>query len=124
DHVDREGPFHDPLDGETRAVDGDALARLEAPVGSADRQHEAGFPFPLPPSPAFPPVARDVLDPPDGAHDSGKHSRLSNTNNVSGPIARRSTGVQRGASGSGAAPTPGKAGRSEERRVGEEWRCG
>src|SRR5207249_9334473 len=85
---------------------------------------DLGFPFPLPPSPAFPPVARDVLDPPDGAHDSGKHSRLSNTNNVSGPIARRSTGVQRGASGSGAAPTPGKAGRSEERRVGEEWRCG
>src|SRR5207249_8528527 len=79
DHVDREGPFHDPLDGETRAVDGDALARLEAPVGSADPQHEAGFPFPLPPSPAFPPLPQTCLTPPMAPHVPGNLSRLSNT---------------------------------------------
>src|SRR5207247_10425733 len=66
--------------------------------------------FRVPPSPAVPPVARDDVDPPNGTHDSGKHSRLSNTNNVSGPIARRSTGIQRGASGNAAPPTPGNAG--------------
>src|SRR2546423_8126934 len=66
--------------------------------------------FMVPPSPAFAPVALDDVDPPDGAYNSGKHSRLSNTNNVSGPIARRSTGIQRGASGSAAPLTPGKAG--------------
>src|SRR3989454_3836396 len=32
---------------------------------------------------------------PHGRYDPGKHSRLSNTNNVSEPRARRSTGTQR-----------------------------
>src|SRR5207245_1575808 len=99
-------------------VHGDALALLQPLVRGADRENEPVLPFPppdrasfrVPPPPAVPAVARDNAHPPDGTYDSGKHSRLSNTNNVSGPIARRSTGIQRGASGSGAPATPGKAG--------------
>src|SRR3989449_432313 len=108
--VDREPPPHHPLHGETGAVHGDALARLQALVRRADREEEAVYPFPVPSSPAFPPVSRDGADAPHGRYDPGKHSRLSNTNNVSEPRARRSTGTQRGAAASGVAGTPGNAG--------------
>src|SRR5207249_7005598 len=47
---------------------------------------------------------------PHRVYDSGKHSRRSNTNNVSEPNGRRSTTIQRGASASGHAGTPAKAG--------------
>src|SRR2546425_8946830 len=110
DHVHLKPPFHHARNGQTCAAHGDALTPLQTLVGRADRESEPVLAFPLPPAPARSPVARNDLDPPDGAHNSGKHSRLSNTNNVSGPMARRSTGIQRGASGSGAAGTPGNAG--------------
>src|SRR6266550_2821979 len=103
-HVHRESTRQCPFDGETGAVHRDALALLDTLVGSTDGQRQSRLPFPVS---RFP---RRLGDAPYGAHDSGKHSRLSNTNNVSGPRARRSTGVQRGAAARGCGGTPGKAG--------------
>src|SRR5438552_8186216 len=104
-HVHRESTLHRPLDREACPVDGDALTRLEALGRSPDRECEPGRrPFSVFRRPY------DAVDPTHRAHDSGKHSRLSNTNNVSGPRARRSTGVQRGAAARGCGGTPGKAG--------------
>src|SRR6267143_311026 len=103
-HVHRESALRCPLDREARPIHGDALTLLEALERSPDRECETRFPFPVL---RFP---RRLGDSSDGAHDSGKHSRLSNTNNVSEPRARRSTGVQRGAAARGCGGTPGKAG--------------
>src|SRR5207248_10686011 len=102
--VDRERAFDYALDGKAGAVHRDALTSLDALVGGTDREAQPRFLFPVS---RFPRRFRN------GAyrtHDPGKHIRLSNTNNVSGPRARRSTGVQRGAAASGAAAMPGKAG--------------
>src|SRR5712664_2403324 len=103
-HVHREPALHGPLDRQAGAVYRDALALLHALVRGLDREREPCFSLPV-----FRLPGRS-RDPADGAHDSGKHSRLSNTNNVSEPRALRSTGVQRGASASGCGGTPGKAG--------------
>src|SRR5947208_382621 len=103
-HVNREATLQHPFDRETRAVDGDALASPDPLVRSADREGQPGFPF------SVSRFARRLGDGAYSAHDSGKHSRLSNTNNVSEPRARRSTGVQRGAAARGCGGTPGKAG--------------
>src|SRR5438309_2287750 len=104
-HVHRESTLHRPLDREACPVDGDALTRLEALERSPDRECEPGRrPFSVFRRPY------DAVDPTHRAHDSGKHSRLSNTNNVSGPRARRSTGVQRGAAARGCGGTPRVAG--------------
>src|SRR6266550_4063733 len=104
-HVHRECTLHRPLDREACPIDGDALTRLKALERSPDRECEPGRrPFSVFRRPY------DAVDPTHRAHDSGKHSRLSNTNNVSGPRARRSTGVQRGAAARGCGGTPGKAG--------------
>src|SRR5438552_5200347 len=96
--------LHDLLDGQTGAIDRDAVALLQTTVRGLDVKHPS--PVPLPSSP----VRGSGLDAPHGAYDSGKHSRRSTTNNVSEPSGRRSTGIQRGASASGNAGTPGKAG--------------
>src|SRR5438034_1179604 len=93
-----------PLDGETGAVHRDALALLQTLVGGLDREREPRFSFAVS---RFP---RRLRDSAHGTYDPGKHSRLSNTNNVSEPKALRSTGVQRGAAARGCAGTPGKAG--------------
>src|SRR5690242_8565106 len=97
DHVHRERTLRDAFDREARTVHRDALAAFHALERGADDERQ-------------PPVLGGFRDPPHGAHDSGKHSRLSTTSNVSGPNTLRSTGVQRGASASGRPPTPGKAG--------------
>src|SRR5260370_571141 len=97
DHVHRERAFRDALDGETGPVHGDALATLHPLEGGADHERK-------------PPVLGGLRHAPYGAHDSGKHSRLSKTSNVSGPNALRSTGVQRGAAATRRGGTPGKAG--------------
>src|SRR5205823_8288406 len=104
--VNREATLQHPLDGETGAVHGDALTPLDAFVGRSDGEGEAPSLFPLPSSP----VAPEGAHPPHRGHNPGKHIRLSNTSNVSGPRARRSTGIQRGAAASGAAAIPGNAG--------------
>src|SRR3989475_9530694 len=104
DHVDLKATLHHALHGETGAVHGDALTLLEALERRTESERQPGFPCPVS---RFPRCLRDV---PYGADDSGKHSRLSNTNNVSEPRALRSTGVQRGAAASGCGGTPGKAG--------------
>src|ERR1700730_10532920 len=72
--VHAEPALHDPLDRETRAVDGDALALLPAAVGRADPQPPS--PIPRPPSP----VCGDGVDPAHRVYDSGKHSLRSKTN--------------------------------------------
>src|SRR5439155_604228 len=111
-HVNREATLQHPFDRETRAVDGDALASLDPLVRSADREGQPRFPFSATVRKSFrvSRFPRRLGDGAYGAHDSGKHSRLSNTNNVSEPRARRSTGVQRGAAARGCGGTPGKAG--------------
>src|SRR3989449_622454 len=103
-HVHRESTRQGPLDGETGAVHRDALALLQTLVGGLDREREPRFSFAVS---RFP---RRLRDSAHGTYDPGKHSRLSNTNNVSEPRALRSTGVQRGAAARGCAGTPGKAG--------------
>src|SRR5713226_2212834 len=103
-HVHRESTWHCPLDGETGAVHRDALTLLQTPVGGLDLEREPRF------SVAVSRLPRRLRDSAHGTYDPGKHSRLSNTNNVSEPRALRSTGVQRGASASGCGGTPGKAG--------------
>src|SRR2546422_408817 len=90
-HVHRESTRQGPLDGETGAVHRDALALLQTLVGGLDREREPRFSFAVS---RFP---RRLRDSAHGTYDPGKHSRLSNTNNVSEPRALRSTGVQRGA---------------------------
>src|SRR6185503_18068989 len=80
---------HDPLDCEAGTIDGDALTPPQPLVGRADREQDAT------------PVAGRLRDPAHRAYDAGKHSRRSKTSNVSGPNARRSTGIQRGASAKG-----------------------
>src|SRR2546425_817126 len=91
------------VDRETHAVHRDR-AVLQTLVGGLDGEREPGFSFAVP---RFP---RRLRDSAHGTYDPGKHSRLSNTNNVSEPRALRSTGVQRGAAARGCAGTPGKAG--------------
>src|SRR5438445_556833 len=103
-HVHRESTRQGPLDGETGAVHRDALALLQTLVGGLDREREPRFSF------AVSRYPRRLRDSAHGTYDPGKHSRLSNTNNVSEPKALRSTGVQRGAAAGGCAGTPGKAG--------------
>src|SRR6267143_3841210 len=88
--------LHNLLDGQTGAIDGDALALLHAFVGRLDTEFHAV-------------VQRDRVHPSYCGHDSGKHSRRSKTNNVSEPSGRRSTTTQRGASASGDAGIPAKA---------------
>src|SRR3989442_5025235 len=107
-HVGREPAPHHALHGQARPIHRNALAALERLVGRTDPEDES--PFPLPPSPALSPVPAHLRDGPDRGHDPGKHSRLSNTSNVSGPRERRSTAIQRGACSSGAPGMPGKAG--------------
>src|SRR5712692_7033000 len=100
----REPALHDLLDGQARAVHRDALTLLDAPIGRLNCEREPLSTFPVSRFPSR------FSDSPDRAYDSGKHSRRSNTNNVSEPNGRRSTTIQRGASASGNAGTPGKAG--------------
>src|SRR5439155_571066 len=85
------------VDRETGAVHRDALALLQTLVGGLDREPEPRFSFAVS---RFP---RRLRDSAHGTYDPGKHSRLSNTNNVSEPKALRSTGVQRGAAARGCA---------------------
>src|SRR2546425_1402357 len=111
-HVHRKPTLHDALDRQARAIHGDALTLLEAPVRSTEGEGQPRFPFPTTVRGSFR-VSRFPRRPGErshGTHDPGKHSRLSNTNNVSEPRARRSTGVQRGAAARGCGGTPGKAG--------------
>src|SRR6266567_4261883 len=82
----------------------DALALLQTLVGGLDLEREPRF------SLAVSRFPRRLRDSAHGTYDPGKHSRLSNTNNVSEPKALRSTGVQRGAAARGCGGTPGKAG--------------
>src|SRR6266704_2344699 len=103
-HVHPESTRQCPLDGETGAVHRDALALLQTLVGGLDREREPRFSFAVS---RFP---RRLRDSAHGTYDAGKHSRLSNPNNVSEPKALRSTGVQRGAAARGCGGTPGKAG--------------
>src|SRR6266700_3824508 len=97
DGVYGEPTLDDPFYGEASAVHRDALAPLQRLVGRLDTQLHAA-------------VHGDGIHTSHGIYDSGKHSRRSKTNNVSGPKARRSTGIQRGASASGKSGTPGNAG--------------
>src|SRR5438093_2452115 len=103
-HVHRESTRQCPFDGETGAVHRDALALLQTLIGGLDLGREPRFSFAVS---RFP---RRLRDSAHGTYDPGNHSRLSNTNNVSEPRARRSTGVQRGAAARGCGGTPGKAG--------------
>src|SRR2546422_1048989 len=103
-HVHRESTRQCPLDGETGAVHRDALALLQTLVAGLDLEREPRFSFAVS---RFP---RRLRDSAHGTYDPGKHSRLSNTNNVSEPRALRSTGVQRGAAARGCGGPPGKAG--------------
>src|SRR3989449_1666399 len=96
-HVHRESTRQGALDGETRAVHRDDLALLQTLVEDLDRQREPRISFAVS---RFP---RRLRDSAHGTYDPGKHSRLSNTNNVSEPRALRSTGVQRGAAARGCA---------------------
>src|SRR5205814_4233936 len=96
------------LDGQTCAVDRDALALLDATIPRLDAQFRAV-------------VLLHRLDAAHRIYDSGKHSRRSKTNNVSEPNARRSTTVQRGASASGNAGIPGKAGTGPSPRHTGDW---
>src|SRR5216110_2280689 len=96
--------LHDALDGQTSAVYSDTLAPLDATIRRANRQGHARIPFPVSRFPCR------FSDPSHRIYDSGKHSRRSKTNNVSEPNGRRSTTTQRGASSSGNAGIPGKAG--------------
>src|SRR2546422_7999 len=89
--------FPNPLDGQTGAVDRDALALLHAFVRRLYAQFHTV-------------VQCNGLHTSNRGYDSGKHSRRSKTSNVSEPSGRRSTGIHRGASASGNAGTPGKAG--------------
>src|SRR2546427_6778880 len=75
-HVHRESTRQGPLDGETGAVHRDALALLQTLVGGLDREREPRFSFAVS---RFP---RRLRDSAHGTYDPGKHSRLSNTNNV------------------------------------------
>src|SRR5437867_5248234 len=102
--VNRKPALQNLFDGETRAVHRDALTLFQATVRGQDPQDPS--PVPRPASP----VRGCGRNSPHRAYDSGKHSRRSKTNNVSEPSGRRSTTTQRGASASGAAGTPGKAG--------------
>src|SRR5262249_5157896 len=86
------------LDREARAVDGDALPPLEAPVGRREREGQSGW------------LTLAGLHPAYRAHYSGKHSLRSKTSNVSAPNALRSTGIQRGAWSISTYATSGKAG--------------
>ena len=67
------------------------------------------------------PVPRYPLHAPHRAHDAGKHSVRSNTNNVSGPNARRSTGTQCGALSMRASGTPGNAGMAPSPSHTGDW---
>src|SRR6266550_1281750 len=78
------GSLHNLLDGQAGAVDSDALALLHAFVGRLYTQFHAV-------------VQAHRVYPAHRAYDSGKHSRLSKTNNVSEPSGRRSTTTQLGA---------------------------
>src|SRR6266550_3120738 len=98
DRVGRKAAPHHALDGETGAIHRDALAAPQPLVGGADRELESA------------PVVGHLRNPAQRAYDAGKHSRRSKTSNVSGPNARRSTGIQRGASARGKSGTPGNAG--------------
>src|SRR5207244_10961226 len=102
--VHRQSTRHGPLVGETGAVHRDALTLLQTLVRGPDREREPRVPFAVSRFPLR------LSDAPHGTYDPGKHSRLSNTNNVSEPRALRSTGVQRGAAARGCGGTPGKAG--------------
>src|SRR5438094_557799 len=77
-HVHRERAPCRTLDREACPVHRDALTPLDALVWGTDHEAQPRFPFPVS---RFP---RRFRDPPDRAHDPGKHIRLSNTNNVSG----------------------------------------
>src|SRR5256712_4904319 len=95
--MDGKATLHHALYGETGAVHRDTLALLHAFVRRLYTQLHAV-------------VQRNRVQSSHRVYDSGKHSRRSKTNNVSEPSGRRSTGIQRGASASGNAGTPGKAG--------------
>src|SRR2546425_3314314 len=95
--MDGKATLHHALYGETGAVHRDTLALLHAFVRRLYTQLHAV-------------VQRNRVQSPDRIYDSGKHSRRSKTNNVSEPSGRRSTTTHRGASASGNAGTPGKAG--------------
>src|SRR6267378_2910075 len=95
--MNRETALPDPFDGQACTVDGNTLAFFHATIPRLDTQFHAV-------------VQRNRVQSPDRVYDSGKHSRRSKTNNVSEPSGRRSTTTQRGASASGNAGTPGKAG--------------
>src|SRR5256886_1387209 len=95
------------LDGQTGAVHGNALALLHAFIGRLYTQFYAVLHAVLH---VFFHAVFHAVQAPYRVYDSGKHSRRSNTNNVSEPNGRRSTTIQRGASASGNAGTPAKAG--------------
>src|SRR5882762_8225029 len=97
DGVHRKGAFENFLDGQAGTVDGNTLTLLHAFVRRLYTQFHAG-------------VQRHRIQSSNRIYDSGKHSRRSKTNNVSEPNGRRSTTTHRGASASGNAGTPGKAG--------------
>src|SRR2546430_2668196 len=93
------------LDGQTGSVHGNALALLYAFIGRLYTQFYAVLHAVLH---VFFHAVFHAVHAPYVVYDSGKHSRRSNTNNVSEPNGRRSTTIQRGASASGNARTPGK----------------
>src|SRR2546422_89442 len=95
--VDRETALLNPLDRQACPVDGDTLALLHAFVRRLYTQLHAV-------------VQRHRVQSSNRIYDSGKHSRRSKTNNVSEPKGPRSTTTHRGASASGNARTPRKAG--------------
>src|SRR2546425_5381 len=95
--VHRKGAFENLFDGEAGAIDRDTLALLHALIGRLHTQFHAV-------------VHVHRVNPAKRIYDSGKHSRRSKTSNVSEPKGRRSTTTQRGASASGNAGMPWKAG--------------
>src|SRR2546427_2343337 len=95
--VHRKGAFENLFDGEAGAIERDTLALLHPFIRRLHTHFHAV-------------VHVHRVNPAERIYDSGKHSRRSKTNNVSEPRGRRSTTTQRGASASGNAGMPWKAG--------------